>query len=145
MMTENLKELIEAFRKEHPELLDAHAANDQCTKASDEFRKYLGHHSIESRVVEIDPGEFTKIYPAHAAMRSGGKVHEVVQVEGDLIDWTIRQYDPKADCPVIFKDSMGRRSRRLTIKGGCGNLMQHIKAAKSSSAQAGQLIDDPKL
>jgi hypothetical protein len=86
-----LKAAIAQFAKEHPEYGNRSSAVDQCRKASGEFCSLLWSLGMKEAVVdEIDVIDDTG--------------HKAVRVGNIWIDWTRRQYDPKAPFPYIVFD-----------------------------------------
>lgn len=131
-MLEKLENLIRTFSEQHQEWSSPEGATNKCQIASDKFHEFLRDNDMESEVVEIDPGHYPDIYSSDHSVTCGGKVHEVVKVGDCLVDWTIRQYDPHAHYPTVFPDSREQPAkRRLSVNGGCGNLIQHIKKKKT--------------
>lgn len=83
---------ITKFAASHPKYGTKKGAYDNCRRASGEFCDLL--HEMGLRESFVD--EFSVV---------NGVAHKAVRI-GDLwIDWTARQFDPKAAFPVITLDA----------------------------------------
>ena len=94
-MTKRIQSAIIKFAAEHPEYGTKKGAYDNCRKASGEFCTLLHKRGMKEALVD----EFSVV---------NGVAHKAVRI-GDLwIDWTARQFNPKAEFPVIERDSVIR-------------------------------------
>jgi hypothetical protein len=104
-----LYEAIKAFQQENRKRWNSpKAAKGNCSDASYIFHDFLTKRGFESEVWEIvlDDDHDRYICP-HWYPNKDFEGHAVVYVGGVVVDWTAKQYDPKAPCPLVFVPRYG--------------------------------------
>lgn len=90
-LSKQLSDAIETFKAQNLQWSTQSGALNQCHSASVRFIAHLGLEGIRAELLSINQGE-----------------HVVVIVDGVMVDWTARQFDPDDDFPKITEASHGR-------------------------------------
>lgn len=87
-VSDRLRKAIEQFATEHPDYATVAGATENCRTASSEFCDLLENMGFKNCYVD----EIAVV---------GGMSHRVAFCGSVWVDWTARQYDPRAAFPVV--------------------------------------------
>jgi hypothetical protein len=112
-MRRNLEKAVRAFLAQHRRVWNTQKrAYGSCQIASHEFHGFLRGKGLRPTIwhITVDKQHDSYICPEwypDEVPPHGYNGHTVVYAGGVVVDWTARQYNPKAPYPLVFQPRFG--------------------------------------